>query len=246
MQLIKAGRYDLDEVSMGRIYQHIISSDKTKSWGIVTAHRGELTSAENKRRNKELENELRNLGLGFAEIDGMWRECKDKEIDYSDCPDDKKVPTQEKSFFVPNISKKDIHKLGNKYEQDSVIYGGDDTDSNAHLIFKNGSEDSIGKFTANKISQGYSKMKGDRVFTFLGKGDSGEKYKKPEPAADTTSQKMVSNPTQLKSLLPKGIANKMVKNPDTGRMIKVKSALKYDKNSPVYKSTMAMIKNTKK
>ena len=41
-------------------------------------------------------------------------------------------------------------------------------------------------------------------------------------------------------------ADKKVKNPETGKMIKVKSALKYDKQSPVYKATVAMIKNTKK
>ena len=70
--------------------------------------------------------------------------------------------------------------------------------------------------------------------------------KKDEPKVQTKaepgSEKMVANPTQLKSLLPKGIADKKVKNPETGKMIKVKSALKYDKDSPVYKATVAMVK----
>jgi hypothetical protein len=41
----------------------------------------------------------------------------------------------------------------------------------------------------------------------------------------------------LKSLLPKTI-----KNPDTGRNIKVKSALGYDKQSKVYKAAQNLIK----
>lgn len=244
--MIKAGRYDLDEASMGRIYQHIVSNPKTKSWGIVTASRGELTSAENKQRNKELENKLRSLGLGFVHIDGMWQECRDKDIEYSDCPDDSKVPTEEKSFFIPNVSKKDIHRLGNEYEQDSVIYGGDDTDMNAHLIFKNGSEDNIGKFTAGKISQGYSKMKGDRVFTFLGKDNSGEDYKKAgEPKNEPTTPSKGSD-MKLKSLLPKGVLDQMVKNPDTGKMIKVKSALKYDDDHIVKQAATNLVKKALK
>jgi len=235
----------LDEASLARAYQHVVEK-KVPSWGMLTAYRYANTKKENIQANKMLEKDLRSKGYGFFKVEGHWQECQDSNLNYIDCPEGKLQDSIEVSLFVPNMKKRDIELLCKKYEQDAVIYGGEDTKGDAHLIFKNGSEDNIGKFTANKISQGYSKMKGDRVFTFLGKGDSGEKYKKPEPAADTTSQKMVSNPTQLKSLLPKGIANKMVKNPDTGRMIKVKSALKYDKNSPVYKSTMAMIKNTKK
>ncbi len=51
---------------------------------------------------------------------------------------------------------------------------------------------------------------------------------------------------KLKSLLPKGILDKMVKNPDTGRMIKVKSALKYDDNHIVKKAAKDMIKTALK
>ena len=45
----------------------------------------------------------------------------------------------------------------------------------------------------------------------------------------------------LKSLLPKSL-NKTVKNPDTGRTIKVKSALGYDKQSKVYKAAANLVK----
>ena len=85
------------------------------------------------------------------------------------------------------------------------------------------------------------------MFTFEPK-DEPKKADEPkiQTKAEPDSEKMVSNPTKLKSLLPKGIADKMVKNPETGKMIKVKSALKYDKNSPVYKATVAMVKQAAK
>jgi hypothetical protein len=42
--------------------------------------------------------------------------------------------------------------------------------------------------------------------------------------------------------LPKADLNKTIKNPDTGRDIKLKSALHYDKDSKVYKSAISQIK----
>jgi hypothetical protein len=52
--------------------------------------------------------------------------------------------------------------------------------------------------------------------------------------------------TKLKSMVPKTILDKKVKNPDTGREIKITSALGYDKKSPVYKTAANMIKQNKK
>jgi hypothetical protein len=248
--MIKAGRYDLNEASLGRIYQHVVSNPKMKNWGVVTASRGELTSAENKQRNKELENDLRKMGYGFVHVDGMWQECRKPDTEYKDCPDDMKVPTEEKSLFIPNISKDDVQSLGKKYEQDSVLFADEETKAKGEATFidsKSGEAFNIGKFSAGKIAQGYSKLKGGQVFTFEPKP---EEPKKDEPKVQTKaepgSEKMVANPTQLKSLLPKGIADKKVKNPETGKMIKVKSALKYDKDSPVYKATVAMVKQAVK
>jgi hypothetical protein len=326
--MTKAGRYDLNEASLGRIYQHVVSNPKMKNWGVVTASRGELTAAENKQRNKELENDLRKMGYGFVHVDGMWQECRKPDTEYKDCPDDMKVPTEEKSLFIPNISKDDVLKLGNKYKQDSVLFADEETKAKGEATFidsKSGESFNIGKFSPGKIAQGYSKLKGGKVFTFEPKveepktevddvvynkrtktvgivrlaDEKGEtktdadgnvntdelepynpmkyphqkdakvapstkkeiesrklfnpfstKYDKydtkVEPKAEPGSQTMVANPTQLKSLLPKGIADKMVKNPETGKMIKVKSALKYDKESPVYKATVAMVKQASK
>ena len=59
----------------------------------------------------------------------------------------------------------------------------------------------------------------------------------------TTNMKKDEKPNDmsLKSLLPKNL-NKTIKNPDTGRTIKVKSALGYDKNTQVYKAAANLAK----
>jgi hypothetical protein len=233
--MIKAGRYDLNEASLGRIYQHVVSNPKMKNWGVVTASRGELTPAENKQRNKELENDLRKLGYGFVHVDGMWQECRKPDTEYKDCPDDMKVPTQEKSLFVPNISQQHIQSLGKKYQQDSVLFADEKTKAKGEASFidsKSGEAFNIGKFAPGKIAQGYSKLKGGKVFTF-----EPEAEPKKEPKKDDM---------KLKSLLPKGILNKTIKNPDTGKMIKVKSALKYDDDRKVKQAATAMIKTALK
>lgn len=49
------------------------------------------------------------------------------------------------------------------------------------------------------------------------------------------------NDMSLKSLLPKDL-DKKVKNPDTGKMIKISSALKYDKNTKAFKAAEFALK----
>ena len=233
--MIKAGRYDINEASLGRIYQHVVSNPKMKNWGVVTASRGELTPAENKQRNKELENDLRKLGYGFVHVDGMWQECRKPDTEYKDCPEDMKVPTEEKSLFIPNISQQHIQALGKKYQQDSVLFADEKTKEKGEATFidsKSGEAFNIGKFAPGKVAQGYSKMKGGKVFTF-------------EPQAEPKSEPKKDD-MKLKSLIPAGILDKTIENPDTGKMIKVKSALKYDDTSKVKQAAKAMIKTALK
>ena len=234
--MIKAGRYDINEASLGRIYQHVVSNPKMKNWGVVTASRGELTPAENKQRNKELETDLRKLGYGFVHVDGMWQECRKPDTEYKDCPDDMKVPTEEKSLFIPNISQEHIQALGKKYQQDSVLFADDKAKANGEATFidsKSGESFNIGKFSPGKIAQGYSKMKGGKVFTF-------------EPQAEPKKSEPKKDDMKLKSLIPAGILDKTIKNPDTGKMIKVKSALKYDDTHKVKQAAKDMIKTALK
>jgi FMN phosphatase YigB (HAD superfamily) len=55
-------------------------------------------------------------------------------------------------------------------------------------------------------------------------------------------EEMEHQSTKLTSMLPKADLTKTIKNPDTGRNIKLKSALQYDKDSKVFKAAEKMIK----
>jgi hypothetical protein len=222
--------YKLDEASLARAYQHVVEK-KVPSWGMLTAYRYANTKKENQAANKALEADLRGKGYGFFKVEGHWQECQDSSLNYVDCPKDKLQDSIEVSLFVPAMTKEDAKSLCKKYEQDAVIYGGKETKGDAHLIFKNGSEDNIGKFQPGKVEQAYSKFKGGKTFVF-GK----EKKKEVEPKKDLSPKD-----SKLTANLPKDIANKMVKNPQTGRDIKVTSALKYDDKSPVYKAATSLV-----
>ena len=218
-------QFKLDEVSLGRVYQHVAANKNVKSWGMVTAFRSLNTPKQNRELNKELEAQIRAKKLGFFKVEGYWRECQDSDVAYADCPQEKLKDSIETTFFIPNISMKDVHKFGKQYNQDSVLYGGPETKGNAHLIWRDGSQDNVGKFHPNIIQQAYSKMKGGKTFGF---------NDKPTKTGTPSTTKLASN-------LPKDIANKTVKNPVTGKDIKVTSALKYDDKSPVYKAATSLV-----
>ena len=236
------GPFMMDEASLSRAYQHVVEK-KSPSWGIVTAHRSIHSKKENESRNKQLEKDLRGMGYGFFKMEGHWQECQDSNIDYKDCPKDQLKDATETSLFVPGIKENEIAGLCKKYDQDSVIYG-DTKKDHTKLIFKNGAEDDIGKFHPNKISQAYSKFKGGSTFSFVKKDDSKEEpTKKEEPKKDIFGKEVDTKAdiNKLKSLLPKDVLNKTVKNPKTGNTIKVKSALSYDKKSPVFQAAKQLI-----
>jgi len=219
--------YKLDEASLARAYQHVVEK-KVPSWAMLTGYRYANTKKENIQSNKRLEADLRGKGYGFFKVEGHWQECQDTNLNYVECPKDKLQDSIEVSLFVPHMSKEDATNLCKKYEQDAVIYGGPETKGNAHLIFKNGSEDNIGVFQPGKVEQAYSKFKGGKTFVF------GKKKEEPKKDLSPKDSKLTAN-------LPKDIANKTVKNPQTGRDIKVTSALKYDDKSTVYKAATSLV-----
>ena len=53
---------------------------------------------------------------------------------------------------------------------------------------------------------------------------------------------MANNDMRLKNLLPKTDLEKKIKNPDTGKMIKLGSALKYDKDTTAFKAAQFALK----
>jgi hypothetical protein len=95
----------LVESSLSRILQHI---EGDKSFGVISAFRGEYGKKENKIRHRELKKAVRDAGYGFIEMRGGYRE----ESGF----------VTELSLFIPNITRKDAIALGQTYEQHSVIY----------------------------------------------------------------------------------------------------------------------------
>ena len=219
----------LDEASLGRVLQHIQGKKNVKNWGMLTAYRYVNTPNQNKKLNRQLETDLRALGHGFFKVEGHWVECQDGNLSYNDCPKNLLKDAVEESLFVPNITAKEIHKLGKKYGQDAVIFGGEQTKGNATLIFKDGKVENIGKFSPDKIQQAYSKLKGGKTFVF----------QPDEPKAS-------DDETKLMDLMPKDVLNKKVKNPQTGNMIKVQTALTYDEKHPAFKVAQSFVANSKK
>lgn len=167
-QAIKGGNVDeINEASLGRVYQHVVKG-ASKSFAIITAFRGGYSVKQNKARNKNLGSDIRGLGIGFFKVTGFWIECQDDSVEYEKCPENMKKPVKEFSYFVPDISKQDAVKLAKKYDQDAIVYQGDETNQKVELISKTGSSImKLGKFSANKIKQAYTQIKGN-TFVFEG------------------------------------------------------------------------------
>lgn len=216
----------IDEASLSRVYQHVSGNPNVNSWGMMSGFRAANSKEQNKKANKELENDLRGMNLGFFKVQGHWKECQDSSISWQECPPDKLKDSIEDSYFIPNISQDALLGLTKKYNQDASVYGDKESKGRAHLLFKNGQKEDIGQFNANKVSNAYSKLKGDRSFLFSKDKDDKEKKEKDKKPN-----------SKLKDLL-----KKTINNPKTGNKIKVGTALQYDKNHPVYKMAQQMLK----
>lgn len=95
----------LVESSLSRILQHI---EGNRAFGIVSAFRDMNSKKENMNNHVELKKAVRDAGYGYIEMRGGYKE----ETGF----------VTELSLFIPNISKKDIMKLGEMYDQHSVIH----------------------------------------------------------------------------------------------------------------------------
>jgi len=166
--LLKAGdKAKISEASIKRVASHIKQTAST-SFAIITAERGANTNKQNLALNNRLEHDIRSLDLGFFKLRGHWKECQDKNLEYKDCPENQKKPTNEISLFVPNMTKKHAVRLAKKYDQDTIVYQGPETNNAVEVITKSGSTFAkLGKFSPNTIGDAYSKVKG-RTFTFEG------------------------------------------------------------------------------
>ena len=91
---------------MGRLLQHMVSGP----FAILSADRADMTTEERDRARGWLKGMLRDLGYGFVDTKGAWRE-------------DSGEYSHEGSVFVPGITPEEAAALGNRLNQDSVIVG---------------------------------------------------------------------------------------------------------------------------
>ena len=112
---MKTFKQFLDESSLSRIKS---KSDKG-GMAILSGSRGDKSSKENKARAKQLDRDIKGRGLpGATKVTGRWTENPGTK-------DEKKV--KERSHVVTSGKmgkrkfKKEVQKLGRKYEQDAVL-----------------------------------------------------------------------------------------------------------------------------
>lgn len=96
----------LTESSLSRIYQHIEKEDSV--FVIISAFQ-DNDPEEDKKNHGKLANEIRSMRLGYIEFESQWGY------------DDGSVG-DEKSFFVPNMTKQDGLRLAGKYNQEAILF----------------------------------------------------------------------------------------------------------------------------
>ena len=149
----------LRESSLSRVWKH---SNSKIPIGIITAFRNEYTEKQNAQRNKELAAKIKKSGYGYFYMDGYWIENQGT---------DKEVHVSEKSIFIIGNENDNgklkglLKKWIKEYNQDAAILKDENSDEFS-LINNDGSIIKIGKFSPNKITQAYSKLKKGQTFVF--------------------------------------------------------------------------------
>ena len=150
-------------------------------WIIITAYRklnangSDRTQKENINYNLELRSKFNFMKMGVHQLIGHWKECKNKDISYQDCPESDKVDVVERSYFVPmqkemdvDEFKKKLFSLSKEYDQDAIVFS---DGKDISLLFRDGSQSSLGqKIGLNQIGQVYSQhiLKQNVPFVFEG------------------------------------------------------------------------------
>ena len=87
-------------------------STRGRRFGVMSAYRSNLSKHENQVRHGELVADLQRMGLrsGLHEMKSQWTDMATK------------VTHKEKSIFIPKIGFRLLCELGDKYEQDAVLF----------------------------------------------------------------------------------------------------------------------------
>jgi len=125
--MIKLKQY-LTESSLSRIWNYV--ENDAKSFGVMSAYRA--NSPDNNNNHKLLKDMIREYGYGFIEMRGGYKEEEGGFVN-------------EKSLFIPNIDKKRLIELGNKFDQDSVLF----KDKNSFVSLGTNKSTGVGKIIVN-------------------------------------------------------------------------------------------------
>ena len=153
----------LEESSLSRIKS---KSDKG-GMAVLSGSRGDKSSKENKARAKQLDRDIKGRGLpGATKVTGRWTENPGTK-------DEKKV--KERSHVVTSGKmgkrkfKKEVQKLGRKYEQDAVLTQTRKTvtlSATRKGVLGKEKRIGVGKFRPGRSSsEGDTKIKG-KTFTY--------------------------------------------------------------------------------
>ena len=157
-KLVKDWKNFVNEAGFSRTRQAMAGlAPRISTIAFLTAENpdGKPASPEfNKKANKDLEQTLRNMNLGFRKVQG-------------------KFGSEENSYMVNNISKEEAVELGQKYGQEAVIYGEKQKDDDG-VYFRfdyvergntiNSRNVSVGGDTAQRRDDFYSSVKGKKFF----------------------------------------------------------------------------------
>lgn len=151
----------LDEAGLSRILTHI----EKRNIGFISAFRGGSVTplAQNRARNRQLQQDIRQAGFGYLRVIGSWPENEGT-------PEEQQVV--EESFLVIGSEADDsgnlrgfLKKAGAKYQQDAVIFKPWNT-TTAYLIFMSNPSalEPIGTFSMNaqNIGKMFSKFRGHK------------------------------------------------------------------------------------
>lgn len=151
----------LIETSLSRLYQHA-----KKGFFLLSAFRDRNEFDENVTQHRKLEQDLRKKDLGFIHLFGKWIG------EYG-------APAEEWSIFVPYREEYEpeefiqiAYKLGNKYNQEAIIYKAPEAKNVMLKNLDSNEEINLGSFRPDRIAQEYSTIKygkhAGRSFVFEG------------------------------------------------------------------------------
>jgi len=170
---MKRTRYGfLGESSIARMFAHWMGG----GFAGITAWRGPSSPAANRKNLRALKKDIRAAGFGFVPVLGSYQE---KGMPKPDWEPSIIVPAMQMDTKVPDPMRlrKLIVKLGQKYDQDSVlfVFPSDDDTPAAELIQTRDTDDATGKRSnVSKVVQHFSRFRaGDHFMAMTYTGREG-------------------------------------------------------------------------